>query len=217
MATPYPHSELERRRVGPFARAQAWLIATLSRGHAQRVDARRRALIGPLRGRVLEIGPGSGTNLAIFHPTVQWVGAEPSAAMRAMLLKEAARQGRAIELLDDPAESLSLPDASVDAVVSTLVLCSVHDPRAAIAEARRVLRAGGRFVFIEHVAAPRGTLLRRLQRLVRGPWSLCGGGCHPDRESWRDIEQAGFASVEIDHFTLPVPVVSPHMSGSARR
>jgi ubiquinone/menaquinone biosynthesis C-methylase UbiE len=217
MATPFPHSELERRRVGSLARAQAWLIAALSRGHAQRVDARRRALIEPLRGRVLEIGPGSGTNLALFHPTVEWVGAEPSAAMRELLLKEATRQGRPIALLDDAAESLSLPDASVDAVVCTLVLCSVHDPRAALAEVRRVLRPGGVFVFIEHVAAPRGSLLRRVQRLVRGPWSLCGGGCHPDRESWRDVEQAGFASVGIERFTLPVPVVAPHMSGSARR
>ncbi|MHB0949671.1 MAG: class I SAM-dependent methyltransferase [Gemmatimonadaceae bacterium] len=217
MATSYPHSELERRRVGPFARAQAWVIASLSRGHAKRVDARRRALIEPLRGRVLEIGPGSGTNLALFDPAVDWVGAEPSAAMRAMLLQEAARLARAIELLDDPAEALSLPDASVDAVVSTLVLCSVTDPRTAIAEVRRVLRPGGTFVFIEHVAAPPGSLLRRVQRAVRGPWSLCGGGCHPDRETWRDVEQAGFASVAIDRFRLPVPVVSPHMSGSARR
>ncbi len=217
MATPYPHSEIERRRVGPLARAQAWLIASLSRGHAKRVDARRRALIGPLRGRVLEIGPGSGTNLSLFHPAVDWVGAEPSAAMRAMLLDEAARQGRTIELLDDPAEALSLPDASVDAVVSTLVLCSVHDTRAALAEVGRVLRPGGTFVFVEHVAAPRGSFLRRLQRAVRGPWSVCGAGCHPDRETWHDVEQAGFASVAIEHFRLPVPIVSPHMAGSARR
>lgn len=217
MATAFPHSERERRRVGASARAQAWLIATLSRGHAKRMDARRRALIEPLRGRVLEIGPGSGTNLELFHPSVEWVGAEPSAAMRALLLQEGARQGRALELLDDPAEALSLPDASVDAVVGTLVLCSVRDPRAALAEVRRVLRPGGAFVFIEHVAAPRGTLLRRVQRTLRAPWAFCGGGCHPDRESWRDVEQAGFASVEIEHFRLPVPVVAPHMAGTARR
>lgn len=196
---------------------QARFISAASARHARRLEERKRALLGPLRGRVLEIGPGSGVNLPCYADTVEWVGAEPSAPMREQLVRTSRRIGRAIELVDDPAERLPLADASVDAVVSTLVLCSVADPKAALREIRRVLRPGGSFVFIEHVAAPAGSFLRRVQRALRWPWSIAGGGCQPDRETWRLIEDAGFSRVSIEHFRVGVPVVSPHIAGVAER
>jgi len=110
---------------------------------------------------------------------------------------------------------MEMPDASVDAVVSTLVLCSVDGHRDALAEILRVLRPGGRFVFIEHVGAPEGTWLRRLQRWIRPLWKPVADGCRPDRDTGDRILEAGFERVEMDRFRLPLPVVSPHVAGTA--
>lgn len=114
-------------------------------------------LLGELRGRVLEIGAGGGANFSRLPHGVDWVGLEPSRRARRRL----ARSGHTV--LDAPAEAVPLPDDSVDAVVSTIVLCSVADQDRALAEVVRVLRPGGRLVFFEHVAAPRGTWRRRAQ------------------------------------------------------
>lgn len=201
-----------------YARLQAWLMATLGAHHSRLVDARKRRLLGELRGEVLEIGPGGGVNFEFYAASaVRWLGVEPNPFAHERLHAAARSHGVAAATLAGSAEALPLPDASVDAVVSTLVLCSVGDPARALAEVRRVLRPGGRFVFVEHVAAPRASLLRRVQRLVRAPWRLAGGGCEPDRETWRQIEAAGFSRVELEHFRVRLPVVSPHVAGVAVR
>lgn len=166
---------------------------------------------------MLEIGPGTGTNLAYLAPAVRWLGIEPNPYMERYLRREAERLGRTVEVRAGTAERLDLMDASVDAVVSTLVLCSVPDQALALAEVRRVLKPGGRFVFLEHVAAPRGTWLRRVQRAVRPAWRLLGDGCFPDRETWQAIGRAGFAQVTLDRFHLPVPIMAPHIAGWAVR
>jgi ubiquinone/menaquinone biosynthesis C-methylase UbiE len=196
-----------------YKRAQAALIDRAGAIHSRLVDARKRALLAPLRGTVVEIGPGTGANLPYYDASVRWIGVEPNAFMHDYLEREATRLGRAVELREGRAESLPIPDASADAVVSTLVLCTVHDVDAALREVRRVLRPGGRFVFVEHVAARRGSLTRLLQRAVAPLWQAAGDGCHPDRETWRAIERAGFSELELRHFTLPVPVVGPHVAG----
>ncbi|MBA3889708.1 MAG: methyltransferase domain-containing protein [Gemmatimonadaceae bacterium] len=193
-------------------------MATLGAHHSRLVSERKRALLGGLEGRVLEIGPGGGVNFEFYAATVtEWIGVEPNPYAHDRLRAVAAEHRVPARLLDGGAESIALPDESVDAVVSTLVLCSVGDQRAALAEVHRVLRPGGRFVFVEHVAAPRGTLLRRVQRLVRAPWRVAGGGCEPDRETWHAVEQAGFRRVTLDHFRVGLPVVSPHVAGVAER
>src|SRR5439155_26769491 len=133
---------------------------------------RKRALLGTLHGTVLEIGPGTGANLPYYPPDIQWVGVEPNPYMHPYLQKEAGRRGLRADLRTGVAERLPLPDESVDAVVSTLALCSVADLPQVLREVRRVLRPGGRFIFIEHVASPPGTRLRRLQNLVRPVWQL---------------------------------------------
>ena len=163
----------------------------------------------------MEIGPGTGANLRFYAPGVRWVGVEPNPWAHDYLRREAARVGLAAEVRAGTAEALPLADASVDAVVSTLVLCTVpHVPRA-LAEVRRVLRPGGRFVFVEHVLAPPRTRTRAVQRLVRPVWPLLADGCHPDRDIERAIREAGFARVALERFRAPVPVIGPHVAGVA--
>ena len=123
-----------------------------------------------------------------------------------------------MELRPGTAENMHVESDSADFVVSTLVLCSVNDAAAALREILRVLKPGGRFVFVEHVAAPKGSRLRRWQRRLKGLWRRIGDGCEPDRETWKVIEAAGFAEVECEHFDSPgIPLVRPHIAGTATR
>ena len=179
---------------------------------------RKQALLGPLRGTVAEIGPGTGVNLRFFAPDVHWIGLEPNPFLHAALHEEACRLGRAIDLRSDPAQATGLPDASVDAAVATLVLCSVPDMDAVLAEVLRILRPGGRFVFVEHVAAPEGTLLRHAQNAVRPLWQLVADGCQPNRDPLAALHRAGFADVKAEAFEAPLPaIVRPHLAGVATK
>jgi ubiquinone/menaquinone biosynthesis C-methylase UbiE len=140
--------------------------------------------------------------------------------MHRYLLHEARKRGLEVELCQGTAERIDLPDESADAVVSTLVLCSVGDQTRALREILRVLKPGGRFIFLEHVAAPRGTTRRRVQRamrpIMRPIMRALADGCHPDRETWKAIEQAGFSSVQVEHYDLSGPgFVAPHIAGIA--
>jgi len=200
-----------------YQRLFAAVLHRASGGYERLVGERKRRLFAPLAGDVLEIGPGTGPNLALYPPGVRVLGVEPNPHMHPYLRRRAAQVGVPLDIVAGTAERLPVPDASVDAVVSTLVLCSVADPTRVLAEIRRVLRPGGRFVFLEHVAAPRRTRLRRLQGWLRPLWRRLGDGCHPDRETWAAIEAAGFAESHIDHFRLPVGPLSPHIAGYAVR
>jgi ubiquinone/menaquinone biosynthesis C-methylase UbiE len=170
---------------------------------------------GGLYGTIVEIGPGVGANLPYLPKGVTWIGVEPNWYMHERLLAQARRVGVDAEVRTGAAEDLPIADNTADAVIGTLVLCSVVDQRRALQEVLRVLKPGGTLVFIEHVAAPRGSSLRRLQRWLRPLWSRLGDGCHPDRETRAELEQAGFDTVSIEAFTAPVPVVSPHIAGRA--
>jgi ubiquinone/menaquinone biosynthesis C-methylase UbiE len=175
----------------------------------------KRTLLGELSGAILEIGPGTGVNLAYYPQTVRWTGIEPNPLLHPHLRAALDARHIAGEFRFGSAASLDVPDASLDAVVSTLVLCTVPDVAATLREILRVLRPGGRFVFIEHVAAPPATFTRRVQRFVKPVWRYFGDGCQPDRETWKSIESAGFSSVHLDHFRVPSPIVGPHIRGSA--
>lgn len=195
----------------------AWMMAQGSPEYEKAVGDRKRTLFANLHGDVLEIGPGTGPNLPYYGQDIHWIGIEPNPYMHSYLHKEAERLGLNIDLRSGTAERLEAEDNSMDAVVSTLVLCSVTEITSTLQEVLRVLKPGGRFLFIEHVAAPRGTWLRRVQRGIRPIWKVIGDGCHPDRETWIALENAGFESVNYQHFQAPVPLVSPHIVGVATK
>lgn len=203
--------------AGLMKRLHAWIMARLAAGYETKVADRKRALFAGIEGDVLEIGPGAGPNLAHLSPAVRWIGIEPNPYMWPYLRRAAARRGMAIEIRRGIAERIEADDASVDAVIGTLVLCGVRDQEGALAEIRRVLRPGGRYAFVEHVAAPRGTGLRRAQEFARPLWKLLADGCEPNRETWSAIERAGFASVTIEHGRVPIGLAAPHIFGVAVR
>lgn len=173
----------------------------------------RAELLTPLSGRVLEVGAGTGLNLAHYPPGVELVLVEPSAEMRAELQKRTSS-----EVIDARAENLPFPDGAFDAVVVGLVLCSVDDPALALAELRRVLRPGGQLVFVEHVRG-RTAGLAFVQRLVQPVWGICGRGCRLTRDTEADMVRAGFTFTWIDRSDLPgaLSLVAPAIHGRAVR
>jgi SAM-dependent methyltransferase len=179
--------------------------------------ARKRRLFAGLEGTVVEIGPGTGVNLPYLPGGLRWIGLEPNPHMHGYLREQLATRALDAELRTDPAQDTGLPDACADAVVSTLVLCSVPRLDDTLAELRRILKPGGRLLLIEHVAAPPGTWLRTLQRGVRPVWRRLADGCHPDRDTGAALRRAGFASVSIEDFDTGLPVVSPHIMGTATK
>lgn len=202
-----------------FARFYAWMSP-----HADRtlsIAQHRDELLAGLRGRVIEIGAGNGLNFAHYPAEVEQVVAiEPEPYLRAKAIRAAARAAVPVAVRPGRAESLGEPDASFDAAVFSLVLCSVAEPARALAEARRVLRPGGELRFYEHVRAADGRRARAQDR-VTPVWSFFGGGCHPNRDTVRAIEEAGFTEVLVRRFELDLGVfgrpVRPHVLGRARR
>jgi ubiquinone/menaquinone biosynthesis C-methylase UbiE len=177
----------------------------------------KRTALRALTGRVLEIGAGRGANFGHLGVTVDWVGLEPDGRRHADLRRAATRHGRRDAVLRAGAERIPLGDASVDAVIGTVVLCSVADQAAVLAEVRRVLRPGGSYLFFEHVASPRGTASCRLQRFVAPLTRRFDGGCDPTRETWRTIEAAGFAAVDLRWFSRgnPLSMFGRYIAGTA--
>ena len=163
----------------------------------------RRDLVAGLEGEVLEIGDGTGHNLPWYPATVtRLVLTEPDRFMRAKLeakVEDSADRtdgAAVVEVLDRSSDDLGVPDASLDAVVGTLVLCTVPDPAATLAEIRRVLRPGGRFVYLEHIAATDTPRTRRWQELAEPVWKRVAGNCHLTRTTDQAIPAAGFELVE---------------------
>ncbi len=179
----------------------------------------RAELLAPLSGTVVEIGAGTGRNLGFYPASVdRLVLCEPDRHMRARLAgRAAARHG--VEVSDAPAEALGLADASVDAVVSTLVLCSVADPDRALAEVRRVLRPGGRLVFIEHVAADDRPRRLAWQRRIEPLWRRVAGNCHLTRSSEQAIARSGLQLHDVTRASMrkAPAVVRPTVRGVALR
>lgn len=196
---------------------RAWALARLDDHCERAVAARKRALMSSLHGRILEIGPGPGVNLGYYPADIEWFGIESNLSCYPGIRAEAERRGIRVELRAASANRLDAKDASMDAVVSTFALCTVLDPAQTLGEVLRILRPGGKFVFMEHVGAPAGTALRLLQRVSRSPWARFAEGCLPDADTLPLIQAAGFASVEYSAFSVPVLLISPHIAGVAIR
>jgi ubiquinone/menaquinone biosynthesis C-methylase UbiE len=158
----------------------------------------RERVVGAARGRVLEVGIGSGLNLPLYPRDVEVVlGVDPSIELLHLAKKHTPWVHFPVELTEASAEDLPLDDRSVDTVVLTWTLCSVGDPRRALAEIRRVLRPGGALLFIEHGQAPEpGT--RRWQDRLTPVWRRLAGGCHLNRPIERLIRDAGFQLAEFE-------------------
>jgi ubiquinone/menaquinone biosynthesis C-methylase UbiE len=162
-------------------------------GELSGMRSRRRALAGNARGRVVEIGAGTGLNIAHYPDGIdELVLTEPDAAMRQRLARRLQRHARVAQIVDAPAEYLPLADASVDTVVSTLVLCTVDDPKRTLGEIARVLRPGGQLLFIEHVRSS-SRLLAACQDYLFRPWRGFAGGCCCNRRTVELMRACGFA------------------------
>ena len=178
---------------------------------------RRRELLSGASGRTLELGAGTGLNLDHCPDDVsELVLSEPFGPMARRLRVRVAASPRPAGVIAAGAERLPLEDGSVDTVVSTLVLCTVADPGAALAEVARVLRPGGRLLFIEHVRSSDPVLARWQDRLER-PWRLIGHDCHCNRDTVAAIEASPLEVESVVHGWIPkaAPIVRPLVQGSA--
>ena len=180
----------------------------------------RGELLADLEGDVLELGAGTGANLP-HHPRdlSRLVLTEPDKHMRRQLEARAREHRPDAEVTPASASALPFADASFDAVVSTLVLCSVPELDTTLREVWRVLKPGGRFLFLEHVAAAPGTGRRRLQRVVDPLWRRVADGCRLTRDTERAMLDAGFTLERIERESMrkAMAIVRPSIRGVARR
>jgi ubiquinone/menaquinone biosynthesis C-methylase UbiE len=185
-----------------------WFAAmydTLYQRFQKRLEEWRRWVVGGAEGQIVEIGAGTGASFLYYSKTQHVVATEPDPYMLRKAQRRAARIGLNVEFRPDAAEALAIPDASVDTVISTLVLCTVRDQAKALQEVRRVLKPGGQFRFIEHV---RGQgILGRMHDLVSPVLQWLGAGCHLNRKTLEALEAAGFEVLEVQHkrfFFMPL-------------
>lgn len=199
------------------SRGHRWFAAiydTMNRAEERgSMGCRRRDLLRDVSGDVLEIGAGTGANFEHYPESAHVIALEPDPFMLRRAQEKLAKLDRpGIELRQAPAERLPVPDGSIDAFVSTLVLCTARDVPGALAEARRVLRPGGELRFIEHV---RGDGLRgRIQDFIKPAWNWLGAGCNPNRRTEQSIRDAGFEITSLKREML-MPWMVPAISGVA--
>ncbi len=189
--------------------------ASFKKAEKEGLADQRASLIAEASGDVLEIGAGTGLNLAHYSPEVaSLVLTEPSEPMADQL--RAKLGDRDVQVVIAGAESLPFPDDSFDSVVCTLVLCTVDDPEASIAEIRRVLRPGGRLLLIEHVRSEDPASAKWQDRLER-PWKAFGNGCRCNRDTAAKLGASGFDVSALKQSELPAapPIVRPLIVGAA--
>ena len=179
--------------------------------------AYRRRVIPAAEGRVLEIGVGSGLNLPFYGATVERViGLDPSPKLLALAGEAGRRASVPVDVIENSTETIPLYNRSIDTVVTTWTLCSIPDVQRALGEMRRVLKPGGRLLFVEHGRAPEPGV-RRWQDRLTPVWRRIGGGCHLNRAISELIESAGFRIERLETGYMRGPKVMTFMyEGSAR-
>ena len=209
------------RQASPAAGAWLPILALaydpfLWLGELAGMRSRRSALLNNARGRVVEIGAGTGLNVAHYPDGIaELVLTEPEAAMRRRLARRLRQHGRVARILDAPAECLPLADASVDTVVSTLVLCTVDDPERTLREIARVLRPDGQLLFIEHVRASSRWLAACQDKLLQ-PWRRFAGGCRCNYPTQDLMRACGFTISADEGVWRGMPaIVHPLVVGRA--
>ncbi|KRE70289.1 class I SAM-dependent methyltransferase [Arthrobacter sp. Soil762] len=195
-----------------FAAMYDTLSASVER---RELGPRRALLLSGLTGTVVDVGAGTGANLRHFRRADRVILVEPDPYMRARLRARLGESPVPVEVSDADAEHLPLPDGAADAVVFTLVLCSVPDQRLALLEARRVLKPGGTLAVLEHVRG-QGRPARWQDRLD-GLWGRCvAPGCHINRNTVASIGEAGFEFTEVSRLEAPaVALATPIIAGTA--
>ena len=190
----------------------------LSSSERHGLAALRAELLAAARGRVLELGAGTGANLDHWPrgPIASLLLTEPDPAMARRLERRVARREAAAQVVRAPADALPVPDAGVDTVVASLVLCTVSDVPAALAEVRRVLAPGGRLLFLEHVRHADPERARRQDRLTP-VHRVLAVGCHPNRPTPDLIAAAGFTvhGLRVERFPKAARYLQPLVLGSA--
>lgn len=208
-----------------YQKFYAWVLSSFTKSYEAEVARYKSQIFSNLKekkaNKILELGIGTGPNLSYYasDSDVHVVGIDPNPEMEKYARSAATSAGLPLsnfEFLHAVGEVIPLSDASVDAVVGTLVLCSVKDVDMTLKEVRRVLKPGGVYVFVEHVAAKDGTFLRFLQRVLDPLQQTVADGCHLSRETGENISKAGFSSVELDiAFLSNATFVNPHVYGIA--
>jgi ubiquinone/menaquinone biosynthesis C-methylase UbiE len=181
----------------------------------------RRSLLAGLHGRVIEVGSGHGLNFPYYPQTVdEVIAVEPEPHLRKLARQAAASAPVAVTVSEGTAEALPFEEGEFDAAVVSLVLCSVEDQRGALADIRRVLRAGGELRYYEHVVSPK-PFAARVQRLLDASfYPPIAGGCHAARDTGEAIRQAGFQIEREERIAFkPSPMLPaiPHILGAASR
>lgn len=178
---------------------------------------RKATAFADLPPNVVELGSGVGANLRYLPAGARLIAIEPNPYMHARLRRAARRRGVELEIRSVVGERIDLPNASAETVISSLVLCTVSDPAAVLAEIRRILVPGGRFSFAEHVAAKPGTPTRWSQRILRRPWGWVFEGCSCERDLATLIASAGFTSADINSYRIHSPFLpfNTHIAGTA--
>lgn len=168
----------------------------------------RDKVVPQARGRVLEIGIGTGLNLSHYDRSQvsELIGLDPGTELHAKARRRARESGLSVELVGLSAERIPYPDASFDTVLVTYSLCTIPDPVAALKEMRRVLRPDGRLLYCEHGLAPDDDV-RQWQRRLTPAWSAVAGGCHLDRDIPALLRAAGFRLPDLQTMYLPGPRV----------
>lgn len=195
---------------GGRGRFNAWFFEAFD-GYIGHLSRRHKDIafgnIAP--GTIVEFGAGVGANLDYLPTGSRLVAIEPNRAMHDGLRRRATDRGIELEIVAAGGDDTGLADASVDDVLCSLVLCTVADPQAVLAEARRILRPGGRFRFVEHVAAPSWSPRRWMQHVIRRPWRWVFEGCELCRDTAGAVESAGFRTIEIERRRMRHSVFVP--------
>ncbi|XP_010837475.1 thiol S-methyltransferase TMT1B [Bos indicus] len=205
-----------------------YLMAVLTVKNNRVMESKKRELFSQINGlagtsgkvALLELGCGTGANFRFYPAGCKITCLDPNPHFEKFLTKSMA-ENRHLEyerfVVAFGEDMRQLADGSMDAVVSTLVLCSVESPKRVLQEVRRVLRPGGVFFFWEHMAEPRGSWAFLWQQVLEPTWKHIGDGCHLTRETWRDLENAQFSELQVEQQPPPIKwlPVGPHIMGKA--
>ncbi len=179
----------------------------------------RRDVVPAARGRVLEVGMGSGLNLPFYGAEAEdVVGLDPSPELLKMAARRIADTPVPVRLVDGSAEDIPVTDASFDTVLTTWTLCSIPDGARALAEMRRVLKPSGELIFIEHGRSPDARVVAWQDRLTP-LWRRCAGGCHMNRDMETLIGAAGFtiSRMRTGYMIKGPRPLTYHYEGTAKR